>query len=461
MKKLFISIIALVSAMTMTAQTTADVTLRLESQSGSVSELYLFAGPDLAATPERGSLMVNASNPEDINIYAVDIANNNRYGSFGDETLLNVPVGIITSKEAEALQNYTIHFEVYENVEVLKLKDLVTGVETPIIDGGSYAFTISAATDPSFVEGSYSTIADRFVINYTYVTMSGDFNNPGSSDPWEYLPTPFVHNGATASKSLTLDTDTWYHFKMDVNGTDAADDYTFDIDHPSHVIPAGWVNEIKLHTDVAGDYIFTWEYASRTLTITFPTPLPTTSITTNAYGFRSFAWAEDVEFLGGVKAYKGAFNPATFELTLTEVGTKVPAGAGVILWNPNATAETFYFNTSVDASSADMSGNDFVGAVDATPVAGISADAIYCLSGNQLMKYVGTDDIPAGKAYLPVSTGGAPAPKHIVMRFNGTQAIDNVEGEAVKAVKFVGEDGQILIKRGDEVFNLQGQKVNF
>ena len=165
MKKLFISIIALVSAMTMTAQTTADVTLRLKSQSGSVSEMYLFAGPDLAANPERGSLMVNASNPEDINIYAVDPANGNRYSSFGNETLVNIPVGIITSKEAASLQNYTIHFEVLENAEVLKLMDLVTGTETEITNGGSYAFTIAAATDPSYVEGTYSTIADRFVIN--------------------------------------------------------------------------------------------------------------------------------------------------------------------------------------------------------------------------------------------------------------------------------------------------------
>lgn len=183
-------------------------------------------------------------------------------------------------------------------------------------------------------------------------------------------------------------------------------------------------------------------------------------VTTNAYGFCSFASNEAVEFLGGLKAYKGDFNPATYELTLTEVGTKVPAGTGVILWNSAETAETFYYNVGVDASAADVTGNDFVGAVAATPVAGISADAIYCLHGNQLMKYVGTDDIPAGKAYLPISVGGGSnnAPKHIVMRFNGTTAVDNVEAESVKAEKFV-EDGQVYIRRGNEVFNLQGQIV--
>lgn len=186
---------------------------------------------------------------------------------------------------------------------------------------------------------------------------------------------------------------------------------------------------------------------------------PALSVTTNDYGFCSFASSENVEFLGGLKAYKGIFNPATFELELVEVGTKVPAGVGVILWNSNQAAETFYYNNvGVDASAVDMSGNNFVGAVAATPVAGISADAIYCLHGNELMKYVGTEDIPAGKAYLPVTVSGQnSAPKHIVMRFNNTTAVDNVEAGA-EAVKFV-EDGQILIRRGNEVYNLQGQIV--
>lgn len=182
-------------------------------------------------------------------------------------------------------------------------------------------------------------------------------------------------------------------------------------------------------------------------------------VTTNSYGFCSFASSEDVEFLGGLKAYKGDFNPATFELDLVEVGTKVPANTGVILWNSAETAETFYYNVGVDASAADVTGNDFVGAVAAKPVADISADAIYCLHGNELMKYVGTEDIPAGKAYLPVSASSS-APQRIRMVFHETEqteAVSNVEA-TVKAVKFV-ENGQIYIRRGNEVFNLQGQIV--
>jgi len=455
MKKVFSFIMGLVAMTSLYAANTEVARLTLTGQGGVENSYITLRVDPTVTTAQTGAYFQNTDLDGNVNLY---ISNNTeKYSSYKKDDLTNLPLEVITNRRAAANQHYTITFNVPTSTVGLKLKDLKTGDNVDIVNNGTYEFDVNTTLHPDYVEGTNYVIKDRFVINYTYVIMKGDFTDPS----WAYTSN-FTHDGATASLDLTLDADTWYHFQIEENGAIGANGSAFDRGHTSYIVPTtGWVDQLTLYADVAGTYTFTWEYASRTLTITFPTPLPTTSITTNAYGFRSFAWAEDVEFLGGVKAYKGEFNSSTFELTLTEVGTKVPAGAGVILWNPNEASETFYFNTSVDASSVDMSGNDFVGAVDATPVAGISADAIYCLSGNQLMKYVGTDDIPAGKAYLPVSTGGAPAPKHIVMRFNGTQAIDNVEGEAVKAVKFVGEDGQILIKRGDEVFNLQGQKVNF
>lgn len=466
MKKILLSVLALISATTMFAQSIdADVTITLESQggSGSISELYMFCGSYFATTPERGSFMPTASNPEDINVYAIDPINGNRYSSFGDETLVNIPLGIITSKEEEAKQTYKLKFDVYENTITLKLKDLLTGTEVDIVDGDSYSFTISSDPTspnytPGYTEGSYSTIANRFVINYQYVNLNGDFDNPNGGGAWIWI-NDFVEHGQTATKEYTLPADAWCHFKVVESGVDYADSFDFDESNKSHQFTTpGWSEELTLHTAEAGVYTFTWNYITNTLTIDFPAPVPTTSVTTNAYGFCSFASNEAVEFLGGLKAYKGIFNASTFELTLEEIGTKVPAGEGVILWNSNETAETFYYNVGVDASAADMSGNNFVGAIAATPVAGISADAIYCLHGNELMKYVGTEDIPAGKAYLPVTVSGSnPAPKHIVMRFNNTTAVDNVEAGA-EAVKFV-EDGQILIRRGNEVYNLQGQIV--
>ena len=185
-------------------------------------------------------------------------------------------------------------------------------------------------------------------------------------------------------------------------------------------------------------------------------PASLKSISTNDYGFCSFASTSTVTLPAGLKAYKGAFEESNFSLTLTYIGQVVPANEGVILWTPNQTAQTFYY--TVGGSAPVVDDNDFVGVTADTDPAGISAD-IYCLHGNELMKYVGTDDIPAGKAYLPVTVSGpSPAPKRISMRFNEPTAISNVTVESVKAEKFV-ENGEILIRRGNEVYNLQGQIV--
>lgn len=347
MKKIFLSMLTLMSAVTMSAQITADVTLRLESESHSVSELFLFAGPDLAASPERGGFFATQSNPEDINIYAVDPSTSGKYASYGNGTLVNIPVEIITSKEAAAKQNYTIKFEVYKDAEVLKLKDLVTGTETNITDGGSYGFTISSDPTspnytPGYTEGAYSVIANRFVINYDN--------------------TVFV-----------------------------------------------------------------------------------TDVTTNAYGWASFSYDANLvaAYPAGLKIYKGSVAGDVLNLTKMDY---VAANEGVIVYGtPNT---TYYF--AAGSGSSDFADNDLKPASAWASHTG----SIFCLKGDALYEYVGSD-MPANKAYLEIS--GSSAPKRISLRFNEEQGIEDVKTD-VKAEKFV-ENGQIFIRRGNEVFNLQGQIV--
>ena len=461
MKKIFALALAALSTVSMFAAIDSQLTLYLDKGAKEV-EARIAAG-DTYSQFNAGASAAFApmyDNPSNIGMYVQYEGGN--FMELNAPQLINVPLVIVTSREAAATQNYELFAEVgASHTTPVYVTDL-----RPDGGGDPYTFELNDLTDYSFtlkdeaafVEGENSVIADRFVINYNYVNLKGDFDNPNGGGAWILL-NDFVAHGETATKDYTLPADAWCHFQVVENGVDYADSFDFDESNKSHQFTTpGWSEELTLHTAEAGVYTFTWNYITNTLTIDFPAPVPTTSVTTNAYGFCSFASNEAVEFLGGLKAYKGIFNPATFELDLVEVGTKVPANTGVILWNSAETAETFYYNVGVDASAADMSGNNFVGAVDATPVAGISADAIYCLHGNELMKYVGTEDIPAGKAYLPVTVSGSnPAPKHIVMRFNNTTAVDNVEA-GVEAVKFV-EDGQILIRRGNEVYNLQGQIV--
>lgn len=462
MKKIFALALAALSTVSMFAAIDSQLTIYLDTDSKEV-EARIAAG-DTYSPFDAGasaSYVPMYSNPSNIGLYVQYEGGD--FMELNAPVLVNVPLVIVTSREAAANQNYELFAEVGAShttpVYVTDLRPDGGGspVTIELNNLTDYSFTLK--NEPAFVEGTNSVIADRFVINYNYVNLKGDFDNPNGGGAWIWI-NDFVEHGETATKEYTLPADAWCHFQVVENGVDYADSFDFDESNKSHQFTTpGWSEELTLHTAEAGVYTFTWNYITNTLTIDFPAPVPTTSVTTNAYGFCSFASATAVEFLGGLKAYKGIFNPATFELELVEVGTKVPAGVGVILWNSNQAAETFYYNNvGVDASAVDMSGNNFVGAVAATPVAGISADAIYCLHGNELMKYVGTEDIPAGKAYLPVTVSGSnPAPKHIVMRFNNTTAVDNVE-DGAEAVKFV-EDGQILIRRGNEVYNLQGQIV--
>ena len=146
----------------------------------------------------------------------------------------------------------------------------------------------------------------------------------------------------------------------------------------------------------------------------------------------------------GLTAYIGA--AAGDALNLTAI-TDIPANTGVIL--KGDANQTYYFTATTAAS--DVSSNDLKPASAWTSNTG----NIFVLHDEALYEYTGSD-MPANKAYLDL--GSAPAPRRIRLVFDQATAIDNVAAENVKAEKVV-ENGQIFIRRGNEVYNLQGQLV--
>ncbi len=183
--------------------------------------------------------------------------------------------------------------------------------------------------------------------------------------------------------------------------------------------------------------------------INYVAPSYVTSVTTNAYGYASFSYTEDLELAtAGAKLYTGTISGET--LNMTEVDY-VKAGEGVIVYGAPST--TYHF--AVGNGAADFTGND----LKATSTYNTSMKNVFVLKGEAFLEYVGTNALAANKAYIQLPAAGPNnAPKRITMRFNGTTAVDNVEAESVKAEKFV-EDGQVYIRRGNEVYNLQGQLV--
>ena len=173
-----------------------------------------------------------------------------------------------------------------------------------------------------------------------------------------------------------------------------------------------------------------------------------TSLTTNDYGWASFSYDANLQSTLpiGLKIYKGALE-GTETLNLNEVNY-VPANTGVIVYGtPNT---TYYF--AAGTGTSDFSDN----ILRPTSAYTIGDQNVFVLKGNALLQYTGNTALAANKAYLQLP-GTTTAPKRIRMVINQTTSVENVE--ALEApVKFV-ENGQIFIRRGNEVYNLQGQMV--
>ena len=182
------------------------------------------------------------------------------------------------------------------------------------------------------------------------------------------------------------------------------------------------------------------------------------SVTLNANGFATFSAAEAVTIPEGLTAYKaGALE--NNELALPEIGgkgTEIPATTGVLLYGTPGAQYSLAVPTTPSASA--ITANNFKAAVAwQTSYAGQA----YILHGDQLYLYTGMN-MKANKAFLLFSGDPAGAPARISMRFAETEettAVENVTSEAVKAVKFVGNDGKLYIRRGEAVYTVQGQLV--
>lgn len=180
-----------------------------------------------------------------------------------------------------------------------------------------------------------------------------------------------------------------------------------------------------------------------------PAPQYAAEVTTNANGLATFSFASDLVAVEDVKLYKGDFSSLNEALALAEVNY-VKGGEGVIVYG--AANTTYHFNAGTGTS--DFDGNDLK-AASAWEYPHASYDA-YVLSGNLLYLYEG-ENMKPNKAFLAVPAAGSSAPRRIRLVFDQATGIDNVDA-TVKGVKFI-ENGQIFIRRGENIYNAQGQIV--
>lgn len=343
----------------------------------------------------------------------------------------------------------------YGNTTAFK-RDYIT--ESAIVNNNDMTLWVDAKDEITFTwEYASNTITIGYpALPTVTVRGTGSFYDQG----YDVVLTPAADE-LTASGTITFPVEKvggpWYNFKVVVGSEWRSNESEFSRTTTS----ADWINNtldgnMYFDIDQAGEYTFTWSFVNNQLTIGFPAPAPVyaAEVTTNAYGLATFSYGSDlVAVEGDAKLYKGDLDGETLVLTQVDY---VKAGEGVIVYNEAGTATTYHFNAGTGTSS--FSGNELLAASAwEYPHAGFDT---YVLSGSSLYLYQGTSMKP-NKAYLKVAQntyGGAP--KHISFRFNQSTAIESAEAAELKAEKFV-ENGVIYIRRGNEVFNLQGQKVNF
>ncbi len=214
--------------------------------------------------------------------------------------------------------------------------------------------------------------------------------------------------------------------------------------------------EAGANIDKSQPYNFTIEDAQKNsiiadrFIINYVAPAPTGyTVTPNAEGYATFSAAEATVIPSGVTAvYRGVISGD--ELQLSAITGFVPANTGVIVEGVAGTDYNFAIaSTSVPALSE---ANDLRPTSDYDT----SMKNVFVLKGDAFLEYIGTTALKANKAFiqLPAQNG---APKRIRMVVNHATGVENAAVE-VKAEKFV-ENGQVLIRRGNEVYNLQGQIV--
>jgi len=200
--------------------------------------------------------------------------------------------------------------------------------------------------------------------------------------------------------------------------------------------------------------------------IIVPEAAPATiSASLNNWGIGTFSAKENVKFAystEGLKAYKATVmegeNLHLDEIAATEGFVYIPAGTGVILYHEGVNDVDESLTVVSDAIQG-LSGTN-----NLKPATAFHAgmENVYILHDNMLYLYTGSE-FKAGKAFLQLPANTS-APQRIRMVFHETEeeqqteAVSNVEAASVKAVKFV-ENGEILIRRGENVYNLQGQIV--
>jgi hypothetical protein len=167
-----------------------------------------------------------------------------------EKTEITLPAGAIEFKVCE--DHAWTHCYPAENYQLV------------IPEAGVYTITITYNPEGNVVAGDAVKTGDAVVD--PVVSIAGSMNSWNASADVMVL----AEDKATASLTLNLAAQT-YEFKVVINGGDwRSNAQEFTRENAVAADMTGNLDNMHLVADVAGDYIFTWTFATNTLVITFP-----------------------------------------------------------------------------------------------------------------------------------------------------------------------------------------------
>ncbi len=266
---------------------------------------------------------------------------------------------------------------------------------------------------------------------------------------------PGYYSGAQGFKVRVNDNDTWYGNNWYMDRTNCSE-WEFNDE----------VNNCGLVADVAGNYTFTYVYATGKVSVAYPESFTREAATTN---YQSLCVPFNATISNATVYDVTAMSNTTISLTEHEgnmvaghayIIKPVEADADVVITKVGEEAGVAYFVNELNGANGlygfltnSTDGVAYQYAYDANW-------AVYILLENQfhLISEGASATIGSTKAYLHYAApAGAPATLNIIEGENGATGIENIETNDV-AVKFI-KNGQLFIRKNGIVYDATGAIV--
>ena len=344
--------------------------------------------------------------------------------------------------------------------------------ELTIPADGIYTIMIMFDAASGMVEAFAEKTGEAVVI--PTVAMHGNFAGPSDWKDTENFT--LAADELTATLVMTLAVRDNYEFGMRIGGAGnwTSNGVQFTRENNSAEVVAGSGN-LKLVADVAGEYTFTWTYATNTLAITFPAKEEPQPVAT---------WDEIVftEVAAAGTLNDSIFTSATnaaFTLTVTDTDAKLSVDANTASFGTAEENKAYDFRLKTGGKSSSKNGLTLAipadGKLRIAARTGKNSDSERSLvikqGENELYNQFVNEEMKVGDYYSYIVVDvkqGTVVLEYPVNSLNfyafGFQAVagptvgfENIEATE-KAVKFI-ENGQIFILRDGAVFNLMGARV--